>query len=143
MRSYHRVHMELEKKDWRRVAGMLREERESVRVLRRAAILHQLDSGQKAAQLAANMGVTAKAVRAEAYGWLIAQEAARRKLAPPVNRETIRILLESHDLKPWQEKTGVSRKSIKNTLPAWRMCWRRMKNRSRRKSRWFAWMKSQ
>jgi transposase len=35
---------------------------------------------------------------------LIAAEAARRKLAPPVGRETIRILLQSHDLKPWREK---------------------------------------
>ena len=38
---------------------------------------------------------------------LIAAEAARRKLAPPVGRETIRILLQSHDLKPWREKNVV------------------------------------
>ena len=35
---------------------------------------------------------------------LIAQEAVKRKLAPRVGRETIRILLRSHDLKPWREK---------------------------------------
>jgi hypothetical protein len=35
---------------------------------------------------------------------LIAEEAVKRKLAPPVSRETIRILLENHDLKPWREK---------------------------------------
>ena len=40
---------------------------------------------------------------------LIAEEAARRKLAPPVSRETVRILLESHDLKPWREKKLVYR----------------------------------
>lgn len=31
---------------------------------------------------------------------LIAQEAVKRKLVPRVGRETIRVLLESHDLKP-------------------------------------------
>ena len=35
---------------------------------------------------------------------LIVQEAVKRKLAPKVGRETIRILLQSHDLKPWREK---------------------------------------
>ena len=38
---------------------------------------------------------------------LIAQEAVKRKLAPQVGRETIRILLQSHDLKPWREKNVV------------------------------------
>jgi putative transposase len=35
---------------------------------------------------------------------LVAQEAVRRRLVPRVGRETIRILLLSHDLKPWREK---------------------------------------
>jgi hypothetical protein len=35
---------------------------------------------------------------------LIAQEAVKRKLAPRVGRETIRLLLRNHDLKPWREK---------------------------------------
>ena len=38
---------------------------------------------------------------------LIATEAVKRKLVPGVGRETIRILLESHDLKPWREKNVV------------------------------------
>ena len=38
---------------------------------------------------------------------LIAQEAVKRKLAAEVGRETIRILLQSHDLKPWREKNVV------------------------------------
>ena len=38
---------------------------------------------------------------------LIAQEAVKRKLAPRVGRETIRMLLQSHDLKPWREKNVV------------------------------------
>jgi putative transposase len=35
---------------------------------------------------------------------LIAEEAVKRKLVPGVGRETIRILLQSHDLKPWRKK---------------------------------------
>ena len=38
---------------------------------------------------------------------LIATEAVKRKLAPPVSRETIRLLLQNHDLKPWREKNVV------------------------------------
>jgi len=38
---------------------------------------------------------------------LIAQEAVKRKLVPRVGRETIRILLQTHDLKPWREKKVV------------------------------------
>ena len=41
---------------------------------------------------------------------LIAAEAVKRKLVPRVGRETIRILLESHDLKPWREKNVGSRR---------------------------------
>ena len=66
MQSYHRVHVQLERKDRRQLAGMLTKGRESARVLRRASILRQLDGGQKAAQVAANVGVAAKTVRAVA-----------------------------------------------------------------------------
>jgi transposase len=38
---------------------------------------------------------------------LIATEAVKRKLAPQVGRETIRILLQSHELKPWRETNVV------------------------------------
>ena len=38
---------------------------------------------------------------------LIAEEAVTRKLVPRAGRETIRILLENHDLKPWREKNVV------------------------------------
>jgi putative transposase len=38
---------------------------------------------------------------------LVAQEAVNRKLVPRVGRETIRILLLDHDLKPWREKNVV------------------------------------
>ena len=35
---------------------------------------------------------------------LVAEEAVKRKLVPRVGRETIRLLLLRHDLKPWREK---------------------------------------
>jgi transposase len=136
---------------------MLTKGRESVRVLRRASILRQLDHGQNAAQVAGNLGVAAKTVRAVArryeeeglesalyeksrpgkrraldvgqsqriiamvcgpppQGWarwsvrLIATEAVKRKLAAQVGRETIRILLQSHELKPWRGKNVVVRR---------------------------------
>jgi hypothetical protein len=38
---------------------------------------------------------------------LTAQEAVKRKLVGHVAPETVRILLQSHDLKPWREKNVV------------------------------------
>ena len=154
MQSYHRVHVQLRKRDRKRIAEMLNKGRESARVLRRASMLRQLDRGQKAAQVADNVGVAPKTVRAIARRYeeeglelalyekprpgqrrvldagqsqriialvcgpppqgqarwsvrLIAQEAVKRKLAPRVGRETIRILLQNHELKPWREKNVV------------------------------------
>jgi transposase len=46
---------------------------------------------------------------------LVAQEAVKRKLIPRVGRETIRILLLAHDLKPWREKNVV----VRRDKPAW------------------------
>ena len=156
MQSYHRVHVQLKRKDRQQVAEMLTKGRESARVLRRASILRQLDHGQKASQVAANLGVASKTVRAIARRYeeeglesalyekarpgkqraldvgqsqriiamvcspppqgiarwsvrLIATEAVKRKLVPQVGRETIRILLQSHELKPWREKNVVHR----------------------------------
>jgi putative transposase len=156
MQSYHRVHVQLGRKDRQQLAGMLTKGWESARVLRRASILRQLDQGQKAAQVATNVGVAAKTVRAVARRYeeqglepalyekprpgkqrvldvkqgqriiamvcgspppgrarwsvrLIAEEAVKRKLAPQVGRETIRILLQSHELKPWRGKKLVYR----------------------------------
>jgi putative transposase len=154
MQSYHRVYVQLKRKDRQQLSEMLTKGRESARVLRRALILRQLDLGQKAADVVVNLGVAAKTVRAvgrryEEEGlesalyerprpgkqrapdagqsqriiamvcsppprgiarWsvrLIATEAVKRKLAPQVGRETIRILLQSHELKPWREKNVV------------------------------------
>jgi putative transposase len=38
---------------------------------------------------------------------LVAEEAVKRRLVPQVGRETVRILLLSHDLKPWRGKNVV------------------------------------
>ena len=40
---------------------------------------------------------------------LVTEQAVKRKLVPKVGRETIRVLLQSHDLKPWREKNVVCR----------------------------------
>ena len=42
---------------------------------------------------------------------LIVEEAVKRKLVPRAGRETIRLLLQSHDLKPWREKNVVCGRS--------------------------------
>src|ERR1019366_6264332 len=66
MQSYHRVYVHLRRKNREQLSEMLTKGRESAHVLRRASILRQLDSGQKAAQVAASVGVAAKTVRAVA-----------------------------------------------------------------------------
>ena len=38
---------------------------------------------------------------------LVAEQAVKKRLVPRVGRETIRVLLLSHDLKPWREKNVV------------------------------------
>ena len=42
---------------------------------------------------------------------LVAQEAVKRQFVPRVGRETVRILLQHHDLKPWREKNVVRRRA--------------------------------
>src|SRR6185437_4499482 len=42
---------------------------------------------------------------------LVVEEAMKRRLVPRVGRETIRVLLLHHDLKPWREKNVVRRRS--------------------------------
>ncbi len=47
---------------------------------------------------------------------LIVEEAVKRKLVPSIGRETIRVLLENHELKPWREK-NVVRGETRRCLP--------------------------
>jgi len=154
MRPYHRVNVQLSRKDQERISGMLRKGKQSARVLRRALMLQQLNQGQRAGQVARNLAIASKTVRAIARRYeeegleqalyekprpgkerlltdsqsqriiamgcsvppagqarwsvrLIAAEAVKRKLVPRVGRETIRLLLESHDLQPWRGKNVV------------------------------------
>jgi len=49
---------------------------------------------------------------------LIVEEAVKRKLVPKVGRETIRVLLQNHELKPWREKmwwcAGINRHGVED-----------------------------
>jgi transposase len=154
MRAYRRLSVHLSQGDREELRALLRRGIQPVRTVLRAVALLQLDAGQAASAVAANLQLTAKAVREigrryEDGGldralydrqrpgaapvleasqkqriiamvctdppegrarWtvrLIAEEAVKRKLLPRVGRETIRILLQSHDLKPWREKNVV------------------------------------
>jgi putative transposase len=145
------VHVALRKKERALITTMLNKGRESARVLRRALVLRQLDQGQTVTQVARQVGLARKTVRAIGSRYqregiesalrdkprpgqprlltssqsqrivalvcgpapegqarwsvrLILQEAVKRKIVPQVGRETIRLLLQRHDLKPWREK---------------------------------------
>ena len=66
MRAYHRMHVQLTKKDRKQIAGMLNKGWESARVLRRALILRELGQGQTSGQVASHVGVASKTVRSVA-----------------------------------------------------------------------------
>ena len=158
MRAYRRLHIRLPKRHRDKLGAVLRGGIQPVRVVLRALTLRQLHAGKPASEVAANVGVTAKAVREigrryedeglnqalydkprpgpeplltdgqrkqivamvcadppEGFArWtvrLIAEEAVKRKLAPRVGRETIRILLQHDDLQPWRENNVVYRRT--------------------------------
>ncbi len=69
-----------------------------------------LDEGQKQ-RLIAMVCSSPPQGRARWTVRLVAEEAVKRKLVPRVRRETIRMLLLSHDLKPWREKNMGSSRS--------------------------------
>jgi putative transposase len=50
---------------------------------------------------------------------LIVTEAIKRKIVPKLGRETLRVLLESHELKPWREKNVVSAADRRNLSGAY------------------------
>jgi putative transposase len=127
---------------------------QQVRVVLRALAIRQMGEGRTAAEAAAMVRLTPKAVRALARRYrqggleralyeksrpgkkplleastrqrivamvcsqppagrarwsirLIVDEALKRKLVPRLGRETVRVLLQDHDLKPWREKNVV------------------------------------
>jgi transposase len=65
-----------------------------------------LDSAQRAAVVAMVCG-PAPDGRARWTVRLVAKQAVQRGIAPKVGRETIRVILATHDLKPWREKNVV------------------------------------
>ena len=154
MRTYRRLRVELTKHDREKLQHVLSGGIQSVRTVLRALALWQLHDGKPVSEVAANVRLTAKAVREigrryEDFGleqalydkqrpgaatlledrqrqriiamvcsdppegrarWtvrLVAEEAVKRRLVPRVGRETIRVLLLHHDLKPWREKNVV------------------------------------
>src|SRR5947207_3821200 len=68
-----------------------------------------LDDGQKQ-RIIAMVCSAPPAGRARWTLRLVVEEAVKRRLVPRVGRETIRILLLHHDLKPWREKNVVRRR---------------------------------
>jgi transposase len=154
MKHYHRLQIQLSAADRGEIEALLSRGVQQVRVVLRALALRQLSARQTPPQVAQNLDLSPKAVRAigarfEKEGlagalyekqrpgpapimaqdqrqrivamtcgqppagrarWtvrLIVAEAVKRKLVPKVGRETIRMLLEHHDLKPWREKNVV------------------------------------
>ena len=66
----------------------------------------KLDSTQEAAVIAMVCGPPPEG-RARWTVRLVTEQAVKRGIATMVGRETIRIVLASHDLKPWREKNVV------------------------------------
>jgi putative transposase len=69
-----------------------------------------LDAGQSQRIVAMVCG-SAPEGRARWSVQLIAEEAVKQKLAQQVRRETIRILLQTHELKPWRGRNVVRREA--------------------------------
>lgn len=65
-----------------------------------------LDSSQEAAIVALACGPP-PAGRAKWSTKILAREAVRRGIVPKVGRETVRLVLVNHDLKPWRKKNVV------------------------------------
>jgi transposase len=66
----------------------------------------KLDSAQQAALIAMVCGPAPQG-RARWTVRLVAEQAVRRGIVTSVGRETIRVVLATHDLKPWREKNVV------------------------------------
>jgi putative transposase len=65
-----------------------------------------LDSAQRAAIVAMVCGPAPEG-RARWTVRLVAEHAVRRGITPKIGRESIRVVLATHDLKPWREKNVV------------------------------------
>jgi hypothetical protein len=94
-----------------------------------------LDSSQEAAIVALACGPPPTG-RAKWSTAVLAPEAMQRGIVLRVGRETIRILLANHRLKPWREKEcGAFQKSTGNSLTEWGTCWSYMQGQRTSSSR--------
>lgn len=66
----------------------------------------KLDSAQQAALIAMVCGPAPEG-RARWTVRLVAEEVVRRKITPQIGRDTVRLILLNHGLKPWREKNVV------------------------------------
>jgi putative transposase len=69
---------------------------------------------------------------------LVAEAAVKRKLVPQVDRETIRLLLLNHELKPWRKKCGAWPTATMTTSSSWKIYWRCMSGFTTLNRRWSA-----
>jgi len=93
---------------WRRREGALRRATRVSRVLGSSALsLAYVANGRF------DVFVQARSLSSwdVAAAGLIAEEAVKQKLVPGIGRETIRILLQDHELQPWREKNVVHRRT--------------------------------
>lgn len=149
-----RVFVKLTSKDRKKVLFLIRQGKESGRVIKRALVLRMMDQGTASPQVAQTLGMTAMSARNIAWNYdsdgleaalydrprpgqprrmepkeisqivamvcasppegyaqwsvrLIAEEAVRRKIVGRTNRESIRLILKNHELKPWLKKNVV------------------------------------
>ena len=132
------LRIDVPKKDQQELRKLMKGGVQQVRVVLRALALLQLAEHTSAPQIARVIPLTPQAIRrlnqkqriiamvcgdppAGQARWtvrLVAEEAVKRRLVPRVGRETIRILLLHHDLRPWREKmwwcAGINRHGVED-----------------------------
>jgi transposase len=118
MQRQKRSQVELSPRDRRALEELLRGGLQPVRTVRRGLALQGLAEGKPANHVAAGLGLAAKTVREirDRYrqGGLeraLYDKSRPGELVSSVGRETIRVLLQNHDLQPWREKNVVCRRS--------------------------------
>ena len=73
---------------------------------------------------------------------LVAEEAVKRRLVPRVGRETIRVLLLHHDLKPWREKMWCVAELNEDYIAKMEDVLETYEQPTIPNNRWCAWMRS-
>jgi hypothetical protein len=112
MSGHRGLRIQLSRRERQELDRLLSGGLQAVRTVLRALAIYEAARPGKAAALATEQRQRIIAVacgpppegRSRWTVRLLTEEVMRRKLVPRVGRETIRVLLESHDLKPWREK---------------------------------------